>query len=43
MDHTEVGIERGNSYKKMKTSVDDRHTQTNGSLTDTFQQSQMSF
>ena len=29
--------------EKMKRSLDERHTQTHGELTETFQQSQMSF
>ena len=32
-----------NSYQKMKRSLDERHIQTHGSLTETFRTSQMSF
>ena len=38
---TKIGKERGNSYQKMKRSLDEGHTQTHGSLIETFQQSQM--
>ena len=31
-----IGKERGNSYQKMKRSPDKRHTQTHGSLIETF-------
>ena len=40
-ENTEIGKEREFSYQEMKRSLDERHTQ--GSLTDTFRQSQMSF
>ena len=38
-----IGKKGGNSYRKMKRSPDERHTETHGSLTEIFRQSQMSF
>ena len=38
-----IGKEWGNSYWKMKRSPDERHTQTQVSLIETFQRLQMSF
>ena len=38
-----IGKERGNSYRKMNRSLDKRHTQIQGSLTEIFQGTQMSF
>ena len=38
-DYTKIGKERGNLPKEMKRTYDERHTQTHGSLADTFQQS----
>ena len=38
-----MGKERENSYRKMKRSLKERHTQTHENLFDIFQRSQMSF
>ena len=38
-----MGNERENSYRKLKRSPEERHTQTHGNLFKIFRQSQMSF
>ena len=43
MDNTKIGKKEEPIAEKMNRSPDERHKQTQGSFTDIFQQSQMSF